>query len=75
MEARDSRSAEPVADPDPQELREWCDALDGVIEAWGKEEGKLRALLARRSACPRAGATGWLGAADRDALPEYDRVR
>jgi pyruvate dehydrogenase E1 component len=28
---------------DPDELREWCDALDGVLAAWGPQQGRERA--------------------------------
>nr|WP_316638949.1 alpha-ketoglutarate dehydrogenase [uncultured Roseateles sp.] len=27
---------------DPDELAEWCDALDGVLSAWGPQDGKRR---------------------------------
>jgi len=30
---------------DPQELREWCDALDGVLATWGAQEGRDRAVV------------------------------
>ncbi|KWU25603.1 hypothetical protein AS149_29855 [Burkholderia cenocepacia] len=32
-----------MTDPDPEELREWCDALDGVLHAWGGDQGNARA--------------------------------
>ncbi|GAB7547756.1 alpha-ketoglutarate dehydrogenase [Cupriavidus ulmosensis] len=32
-----------IAQTDPQELQEWCDALDGVLSAWGPQQGKERA--------------------------------
>ncbi|HEX7911413.1 MAG TPA: alpha-ketoglutarate dehydrogenase [Paraburkholderia sp.] len=62
METRDPLPAGPITDPDPQELREWCDALDGVIQAWGKEEGKMRArhLLDGLLAHARERRVGWL---------------
>ena len=25
----------PLDAPDHEELREWCDALDGLLQAWG----------------------------------------
>ncbi|MDF3882613.1 alpha-ketoglutarate dehydrogenase [Cupriavidus basilensis] len=28
---------------DPEEFQEWCDALDGVLSAWGPRQGKERA--------------------------------
>lgn len=31
------------AQADPQELQEWCQALDGVLSAWGAERGRERA--------------------------------
>ncbi|MEO8059426.1 MAG: alpha-ketoglutarate dehydrogenase [Burkholderiales bacterium] len=30
--------------PDPEELREWCDALDGLLDAWGPQAGRDRAV-------------------------------
>jgi pyruvate dehydrogenase E1 component len=30
--------------PDPEEIREWCDALDGMLAGWGPREGRERAV-------------------------------
>ncbi|MEO8125136.1 MAG: pyruvate dehydrogenase (acetyl-transferring), homodimeric type, partial [Burkholderiales bacterium] len=34
----------PLDAPDPEELREWCDALDGMLQAWGPQQGRARAV-------------------------------
>ncbi|EHP41145.1 2-oxoacid dehydrogenase subunit E1 [Cupriavidus basilensis OR16] len=44
MAARDRFGSTLAIDQtDPQELQEWCDALDGVLSAWGQQQGKERA--------------------------------
>jgi pyruvate dehydrogenase E1 component len=67
--------------PDPQELREWCEALDGILAAWGPEAGPLQAgavldaLLehARQRRLPwrPEAATPYLNTVDVDAQPPY----
>ena len=38
-------SPSPADTQDPEELREWCDALDGVLATWGPREGRGRAVV------------------------------
>ena len=34
----------PLDASDPEELREWCDALDGMLQSWGSKDGPARAI-------------------------------
>ncbi|HEY0615568.1 MAG TPA: pyruvate dehydrogenase (acetyl-transferring), homodimeric type [Candidatus Elarobacter sp.] len=52
--ATNGAAAKPAAQPDPQETREWLDALDGVIEA----EGAARASELVRAIVERAATRG-----------------
>ena len=46
MEPRDHfGSAVPAYAHDPEELGDWCDALDGVLAAWGPQRGRERAVV------------------------------
>jgi pyruvate dehydrogenase E1 component len=66
---------------DPQELREWCDALDGLLAAWGPEEGPRQAeavldgLLQharqRRLGWRPSAVTPYLNTVDLQAQPPY----
>lgn len=66
---------------DPGELQEWCDALDGMLSAWGPEQGRERAarildaLLAhaRQSQVPWRPdlTTPYLNTVALDAQPPY----
>ncbi|SDR53938.1 pyruvate dehydrogenase E1 component [Paraburkholderia fungorum] len=61
MARQDDAPEATTPDPDPGELKEWCDALDGVLHAWGKEDGKARArtLLDALLAHARTRKVGW----------------
>ncbi|MEO6852944.1 MAG: alpha-ketoglutarate dehydrogenase [Rhodoferax sp.] len=66
---------------DPEELREWCDALDGILLAWGPQAGRARAvelldtLLAharsRKLAWRPEPVTPYLNTIDVDEQPPY----
>jgi pyruvate dehydrogenase complex dehydrogenase (E1) component len=34
----------PLGAADPEELREWCGALDGMLQSWGPKDGPARAI-------------------------------
>lgn len=61
MDMQNRLPASTMTDPDPEELREWCDALDGVLHAWGGDQGKARArhLLDSLQAHAQARRVAW----------------
>ncbi len=82
METRDRFGSTIATDQaDPEELQEWRDALDGVLSAWGPEQGKERAcaildaLLAhagkRRLQWRPAQVTPYLNTVPVEAQPHY----
>ena len=76
-----TRQDDGIAESDPDELLEWCDALDGILTAWGPEAGRTRAcavldaLLAhaerRRLRWRPAQLTAYVNTVPVEAQPAY----